>query len=218
MITEHQILDRLTLHSVAEKHYYYGVTWADYLNISDEFGDESHLRLTFDHGVLEIISPKRLHEQLIRLVDMIVSQLAFELGLNIDNCGSMTIRSESAQLGGEPDSSFYIGHEEQVRGVQEIDLAIHPPPDIVVEIDITSPSLNKFNLYASVGVPEIWIYDGKEMRFYALVDKTYQSIAHSKSFSHLSPEMLERYLQIGRTEGSTIMLQLIKNELPTDHQ
>src|ERR1051325_7637324 len=147
MLVESHILDRLTATATAEKHIYYGVSWDAYLQLLEDLGEESSVRLTFYHGVLEIMSPKRLHEQITRLIDMVVTLLAFELGLNVDNCGTMTLRVESAQRGGEPDSCFYIANEARVRGVDEINLQVHPPPDIALEVDITSPSLEKFGLY-----------------------------------------------------------------------
>jgi len=122
MLVESHLLDRLTAHATAEKHIYYGVSWDTYLQLLEDLDDDRSVRLTFNLGVLEIMSPKRLHEQITRLVDMVVTLLAFELGLNVDNCGAMTLRVASAQRGGEPDSCFYIAHEAAVRGVDEIDL------------------------------------------------------------------------------------------------
>ena len=136
MLVEAHVLDRLKASATAEKHIYYGVSWDTYLQLLEELGDDGNARLTFNRGVLEIMSPKRLHEQVTRLVDMVVTLLAFELGLNVDNCGAMTLRVEAAQRGGEPDSCFYVANEAAVRGVENIDLQIHPPPDIVLEVDI----------------------------------------------------------------------------------
>lgn len=208
-------MNRLTSSATAEKHIYYGIPWNTYLQLLDELGDDSSVRLTYSQGVLEVMSPKRRHEQLTRLVDMVVTLLAFELGMNVDNSGAMTLRVDSIESGGEPDSCFYITHESDVRGVEDIDLQIHPPPDIVLEVDITSPSLNKFELYAAAGVPEIWRHDGDEMEFYFLVDRQYQLTANSRSFPNLSSKMLERYIHIGRDEGSTAMLQTVMNEIPS---
>jgi Uma2 family endonuclease len=215
MLAQSDVLDRLTIHATAEKHLYYGVSWDTYLQLLEELADESNVRLTFDRGVLEIMSPKRLHEQITRLIDMIVTLLAFESGLNVDNCGAMTLRVESVQRGGEPDSCFYIANEAAVRGVEEIDLQIHPPPDIVLEVDITSPSLDKFGLYLAARVSEVWRYDGAHMSFYLRAGEQYEIASNSLCFPHLTAAMLENYLAIGRTEGSTAMLQTIKRELPS---
>src|SRR5947207_660723 len=216
MLVESHVLDRLTAAASAEKHIYYGVSWNAYLELLEELGDDRSVRLTFNRGALEIISPKRLHEQITRLIDMVVTLLAFELGLNVDNCGAMTLRVASAQRGGEPDSCFYIANEARVRGVEEINLQVHPPPDIVLEVDITSPSLDKFGLYFAARVPEVWRYDGAQMSFHALTGEQYEIALHSLCFPHLTAAMLERYLTIGREQGSTAMLQTVKNEVTSE--
>jgi len=214
MLVETHVLDRLKASATAEKHIYYGVSWDTYLQLLEELGDDGNVRLTFNRGVLEIMSPKRLHEQVTRLVDMVVTLLAFELGLNVDNCGAMTLRVKAAQHGGEPDSCFYIANEAAVRRVENINLQIHPPPDIVLEVDITSPSLDKFGLYLAARVPEVWRYDGAHMSFYALAEERYDDAPHSLCFPHLTAAMLERYVHVGREQGSTAMLQMVKRDIP----
>ncbi len=138
MLAETDVLDRLAATaSIAEKHFYYGVSWAAYLRLLEDLGDDrpGSIRLTYMDGVLEIMSPKRLHEQTTRLVDMILTLVTFERGMNLDNCGAMTIRADLQENGGEPDSCFYLVNEPAVRGVTEIDLQVHPPPDVVLEVD-----------------------------------------------------------------------------------
>jgi Uma2 family endonuclease len=213
MLVEPHILDRLTANAIAEKHIYYGVSWDTYLQLLEELGDERSVRLTFNHGALEIMSPKRLHEQITRLIDMVVTVLTFELGLNVDNCGAMTLRVASAQRGGEPDSCFYVANEALVRGVDEIDLQIHPPPDIVLEVDITHPSLDKFGLYQAARIPEVWRYDGEHVSFHRLAGEQYEIALSSLCFPHLTAAMLESYLKVGREQGSTAMLQNVRRDI-----
>ncbi|HEV2914209.1 MAG TPA: Uma2 family endonuclease [Pyrinomonadaceae bacterium] len=218
MLVESHVLDHLTAHATAEKHIYYGVSWDIYLQLLKDLGDNRSVRLNFNRGVLEIMSPKRLHEQVTRLVDMVVTLLAFELGLNVDNCGAMTLRVKSAQRGGEPDSCFYIANEAAVRGVDDIDLQVHPPPDIVLEVDITSPSLDKFGLYLAARIPEVWRYDGTHVSFHALTGDEYEKAPHSLCFPNLTAAMLERYLTIGREQGSAAMLQTVKLDVTRTSQ
>ena len=107
-----------------------------------------------------------------------------------------------------------MANESKVRGVAEIDLQVHPPPDVVLEVDITSPSLDKMKLYAVAGVPEVWRFDGAQMRFFVLRgDQEYQSSTHSRNFSHLSAERLTELIRIGREHGSTAMLQAVKSDV-----
>ena len=213
MLAESHVLDQLAVKATAQKHLYYGVSWDTYVHVREVIGDDSNVRLTFSRGVLEIMSPKRLHEQITRLIDMVVGHLAFDLGLNVDNCGAMTLRFEAAQRGGEPDSCFYVANESAVRGLEEIDIQVHPPPDIVLEVDITSPSLDKFGLYLAARIPEVWRFDGADMKFFALVGEEYDPAPNSLSFPSLTAAMLERYVAIGREQGSTVMLKTVKQEI-----
>jgi len=216
MLAETDVLDRLAATAtIAEKHLYYGVSWAAYVRLLDDLGDDrpGGIRLTYSDGTLEIMSPKRLHEQVTRLVDMILTVITFELGVNLDNCGAMTLRVDRQERGGEPDSCFYLANEPAVRGVTEIDLQLHPPPDIVLEVDITNPSLDKTGLYAAAGVPEVWRYDGARMQFLVLTEGGYQAATHSRSFPHLTSERMTNYILSGRERGSATMLQAVQSDL-----
>lgn len=185
MIAEAQIIERLFDHTVTQRRTYYGVTWDAYLQLLDELGNGSRLRLTYAEGVLEVVSPLSEHEELSRLVDLIVAHLALANNQNVKNCGSMTMRSVAVKRGGEPDSNYYIQSEPLVRGVRNIDLAIHPQLDIVLEIDITSPSLSKLALYAALGVPELWRHDGTRLEFHKLTPNGYAVIPYSIAFPEL---------------------------------
>ncbi len=213
MIAEAQVIERLLDHTVTQKRIYYGVSWETYLRLLDELGDGSHLRLTYNRGVMEVMSPKARHERLARTVDIVVMQFALAADKDFLNCGALTMHSVASKRGGEPDSCYYIQSEPLVRAVDDIDLAIHPPPDIVLEIDITSPSLNKFGLYAAVRVPEVWRYDGTRINFHQLTPSGYASITHSLSFPTLSAETLTQLLHTGQTEGTTAMLHAVRAAL-----
>src|SRR3712207_128383 len=113
MLAELNILHRLAVEATVEKRIYYGVTWSSYMRLLEELGDDAHLRLTYDRGVLEVMSPNSLHEQYARLVDMVIALLAFELGQNVSNCGSMTMHAVAVERGGEPDSCYYVATEPQ---------------------------------------------------------------------------------------------------------
>jgi Uma2 family endonuclease len=129
--------------------------------------------MTYDRGTLEIMSPSSEHERYNRTVAQIVEELAVEMDVNIDSLGSTTFRREDIDRGFEPDSCFYIRNVAHVRGKKRIDLSIDPPPDLVIEIDITSPSLDKFPIFAKVGVPEVWRFDGSKLAIYELAGGAY---------------------------------------------
>jgi Uma2 family endonuclease len=112
--------------------------------------------------------------------------------------------------GFEPDSCFYIQHAEAIRNNEEIDLTVDPPPDLVIEIDITSPSLDKFPLYAAVGVPEVWRYDGRHVAIYRLAGERYVEVPHSVVLPLLTTERATRFLEERKQVSSTAWLRAVR--------
>ena len=108
------------------------------------------------------------HETVNRTLAQLVSVIAEEMQVDIINAGSTTFKRRDLARGFEPDSCFYIQNEGRISGRAEIDLDTDPPPDLIIEIDITSPSLNTFPVYAHLGVPEVWRYDGTRVTFFIL--------------------------------------------------
>jgi len=105
-----------------------------------------------------------------------------ETDVDMDSLGSTTFRREDIERGFEPDSRFYIQNAARVRGKKRIDLTVDPPPDLVIEIDITSLSLDKFPTFAQIGVPEVWGYDGNELVIFGLVGGDYRERDASIAF------------------------------------
>ena len=104
--------------------------------------------------------------------------------------GSTTYKREDLERGFEPDASFYIRNAERVRGKSRIDLDVDPPPDLVVEVDITNPSLDKLPIYARLGVPEVWRYDGERLTVFGLRGEGYAEVAESSVLPPLTSEAL----------------------------
>jgi Uma2 family endonuclease len=146
----------------------YNVSWETYERLLADLQDSSAPRMTYDRGTLEIMSPSSEHERYNRIAAQIVEELAVEMNINFDSLGSTTFRREDIDRGFEPDSCFYIQNAMAVRGKKRIDLSVDPPPDLVIEIDITNPSLDKFPIFAQVGVPEVWRFDGSRLAIYEL--------------------------------------------------
>ena len=151
----------------------YNVSWETYERLLADLQDASAPRLTYDRGTLEIMSPSSERERYNRTVAQIVEELVVEMNINFDNLDSTTFRREEIDRGFEPDSCFYIQNAARVRGQKRIDLAVDPPPGLVIEIDITSPSLDKFLLFAQTGVPEVWRFDGSRLSIYELAGGEY---------------------------------------------
>lgn len=151
-----------------------GVSWSTYQALVQDLAEKPNKRLTYDHQWLEIMTPLPEHEANKRLLGRIVEATTEELGLEIYSLGSTTWSREDLQRGLEPDECYYITAESQVRGKKRIDLTVDPPPDLAIEIDITSSSLDRLEIYASLRIKEIWRFDGERLLIYVLDGKSYQ--------------------------------------------
>ena len=136
----------------------HNVSWGTYERLIDERGERSVPRFFYDRGELEIVSPSAAHNRVSRIVALLIELVAQEMDLDVDSVGSTTFKSEGLDRGFEPDECFYFSNNaERVRGKKSIDLdAGDPPPDLVVEVDLTNPSLNKLPIYGHLGVAEVW--------------------------------------------------------------
>src|SRR5712691_10796692 len=151
----------------------HSVSWGTYERLLTDLANQSSTRLTYDRGILEIMCPLPEHEECNRTLALLVEVLAEEMHIDVRNFGSTTFRRADLARGFEPDSCFYIQHEADISGKSTIDLTVDPPPDLVIEVDITSDSLDKLPIYAQVGVPEVWRYDGQRLRISILTAERY---------------------------------------------
>ncbi len=176
--------------SVERKVILHNVRWETYERLLAEQESSSAPRLTYDRGELEITSPSTEHEEYNRTIALLVEMFAVEAGLDVRNVGSMTLRREDLERGFEPDSCFYVQNETRVSGKTQIDLSVDPPPDLVIEVDITSPSLNKHPIYAQIGVPEVWRYDGGSLEILSLQRTEYTAVPESGTLPPLTSAVL----------------------------
>lgn len=187
------------------------VRWETYECLLTDFEDSSAPRLTYDRGVLEIMSPLPEHEERNRAVAMLVEIIAAEWDLDVRNLGSTTFKREDLARGFEPDSCFYIQNAERIHGRTRIDLRADPPPDLVIEIDITHPSLDKFPIYAQIGVPEIWRWNGAAMAIFALENGTYAERDASLTLPPLDRATLTRFVEESKSERRTAWLRSLRD-------
>lgn len=173
------------------------VSWDDYENYLAEIGDDFRLRLSYDEGRLEIMSPSFEHENISDHFPVLIFVLATECGLKYQGARSTTMRKKSRGKGIEADNSYYFKNLAAVRGKKQIDLNLDPPPDLALEIDITSPSLKKLDIYAAIGVPELWHYRHQRLQFFRLENGTYAEITHSDLFPFLTPDVFLAHLRQG---------------------
>lgn len=177
------------------------VPWQTYLSLLKSRG-ERHVRLTYYRGVLEIMTLSKLHEILSEVLGGFVKVIAGEYGLEVQSAGSMTMHLEELQTGAEADKSYYIGHEELVRERDEYDPTIDPPPDLVVEVDLSSKSTRRLLVFAALGIPELWHCEGGRLAFKALgKDGEYEVVEQSLSFPGLTAAAVQSFLDRRGTIG-----------------
>ena len=182
-----------------------GVDWQTYQALSRALTGR-HLRLTYDHGNLELMTISRLHGTCSRLLGRLIFVLAEEFGLPISSCGDMTCDRQDLDRGVEPDESFYLANEPLMRAKQEIDLTTDPPPDLIVEIDISRSSRNRLAIYAAMRVPEVWQFDGETLRVHRRgPDGQYQISGASSHFPRVPIQGLADFLR-RRTQMDEVSL------------
>ena len=187
-----------------------GISWETYERLLADHGDRSVPRFAYDRGVLEAMSPSVEHEGLARTIAMIVSVVAEEREIDVFDAGSTTFKREDLERGFEPDGCFYIQNERRIRGKRRIDLTVDPPPDLVIEVDITSPSLDKLPIYAHIGVPEVWRHDGERLSIFRLEGGQYVEASASRVLPPLDADVLSEFVAASWTQGRTAWVRAVR--------
>ena len=182
-----------------------GISWQTYETLLAEIGDRP-IRLTYNRGNLKIMVPSPEHEVYKEVMGRFVDTLAEELDVIIEPLGSTTFKRPEF-LGVEPDKCFYIQNASAIKGKKRIDMSQDPPPDLVVEIDITSRSQSSLQVYAGLGVPEVWIYNGSRLRINRLENGEYVERDRSLAFPNVPILEIVRFLEQAETMD---YLQLVK--------
>jgi len=179
----------------AQRFVLHNVSWEQYGKFLEAIG-ENHVRVTYDRGSIEFMSPLPIHERYKHFFLLFFFALSKETGVKIYGMGSTTFRSPEADRGLEPDESYYIQSAAQVRDLTAVDLTVDPPPDLAIEIDITSSVLNRMGVYAGLGIPEVWRCDGQVLEAFCLgADRRYKRTPNSSTFPFLP---LDEVLQLIR--------------------
>ncbi|MBW4476892.1 MAG: Uma2 family endonuclease [Tolypothrix brevis GSE-NOS-MK-07-07A] len=180
----------------------YSIDWQQFENILNDLGEHRAARIAYDNGTLEIMTPLPEHEIYKEVISDAVKDIAEELELNYESYGSTTWRRERKMAGVEADNCFYFQNEALVRGRLDVNLNQDPPPDLALEIDVTNKSLDRFGIYARLGVPELWCYDSGKLKIYQLQDGEYLESETSMVFPSLPirelPKLIEQYRADGR--------------------
>lgn len=150
--------------------------------------------------------PSPEHEEYVDLIQDLTRLLVRTLGLRMESRGTALLKRELRATGAQPDGCFYIQHATQIIGKRQLDLSVDPPPDIVVEVDLSTDSLGKFSIYATLEVPEIWRYDGVLFEIYHLADGQYEEAQASQAFPFLTADVMMRVLEQDKQYGQDAAL------------
>jgi Uma2 family endonuclease len=185
----------------------HNISWQTFETLLKETGEDRGSRFAYDGGTLEIMTPLYEHENPKIQFDRFIVALAEELAIEVKSAGSTTLKRKIVNRGIEPDNCYYIQNEPAVRGRQELDLESAPPPDLAIEIDISSSSVDKLGIYSALGVPELWRYNGRVLKFYQLVEGEYAEREFSVAFPLVSVTDMSRFIEQSKTSGEIELLK-----------
>lgn len=182
---------------------FHDVSWEEYEQLIEELGEARGRRVSYNEGTLQIMTVSSEHESYATFINRLISHLSFRLRINIRFFGSATMRKKTKAKANEPDACFYIQSAPAIGNRIQIDFAVDPPPDVVVEVDIHHDSRDKFSIYAALGVPEIWRYDGQELTIHSLQEDQYIKVERSLALPMLSGGALTDFLALLPKDGES---------------
>jgi Uma2 family endonuclease len=194
----------------------YDIDWKTYTRLLRAFEGRRRFRLTYDRGTLEIMSPLWEHEGPAYVFGSFIDVLTDELNLPRRSGRTITLRRRRAQRGLEPDNCYWIANAPRVQGRARLDLRTDPPPDLAIEIDVTSSSLDRMSIYAALGVPEVWRLSPQGLTFNALRGRAYQDQPTSLSFPGLTPADLSGFLTQLVHADETVLLRQFRQWVRQD--
>ncbi|MGI8642479.1 MAG: Uma2 family endonuclease [Pyrinomonadaceae bacterium] len=189
----------------------HNISWNSYKKITDTLQNETPAHFTFDRGNLEIMVLSLKHENLKKILAMLFERLTEILEIEIFAGGSTTFQREDLERGFEPDECYYIRNAELMRGKETVNLEFDPPPDLTIEIDIKHSSLNRMNIFAAIGIPEVWHYDDKNLTIYLLKGKNYRESTESLALPKVSSIELVKLIETGKNSTRKEFLLQIAN-------
>jgi Uma2 family endonuclease len=192
------------------------ITWQEFESILEELGEHRAARIAYDNGLLEIMAPLPVHEDDKEIIGDLIKALLEELDIEFRSLGSTTYKSEAMLKGIEPDQCFYIQNEPAIRGKKRLDLSIDPPPDLALEIDVTSRTHR--SIYAALKVPELWRFENGTLQINILRLNAYEESPESSIFPNFPlTEVIPRYLReskiVGRNKALKAFRQWVRGQI-----
>ena len=192
------------------------IDWPEFEAILTELGDRRSTRMAYNNRTLTIVAPLFAHEKSKIVLGDLVTILLDELEIDHDASGSTTLKRQDLKKGVEPDDSFYIQNFERILNKDRLDLAIDPPPDLAIEMDLTSKT--DVSLYEALNVPELWRYDSGKLRIDVLQNGKYVQVQSSPTFpgwpiAKLAERFIDRSRAVGRGKAMREFRQWVRSHL-----
>lgn len=188
------------------------VSWETFVALAD--GRRGSVpRMTYSDGVLEMMSPKRKHENLGCLIGRMIEAYSEIKGIEILSVASVTVKRSDLKKAYEADESYYVTNIDQVLAKEELDFEVDPAPDLVVEVELTSSAIDKLELFAAMQVREVWRHDGTSVQFYRWVDGSYTPVPTSLELPGLDSTLINRFLEQRLQVGETTFIRAFRSEI-----
>ncbi len=188
----------------------HNISWSTYESLLRDCPDAPSPRFTYDRGDLLIMVTSPEHEEINVAISILINTLAEELNIEWRGFGSTTYKREDLQRGFEPDACFYFENESLMRGKKRLDLSRDPAPDLVVEIDITNSTMKKLELFAAFKIPEVWRFDGSEVRMYWFREGQYIEREHSLALPPVTVGKVNQLLNMGQSLGRLEWIKIVR--------
>lgn len=178
------------------------VPWANYLVLGQALADRPGLRITYDCGVLEIMTTSHEHEAWKKRLNRLIEALLDELGMPFESGGNMTFQRADLNRAIEPDDCYWIAREPAMRGRDDFDQTRDPPPDLAIEIEYSRSAVNRMAIYAALRILEVWRYDGQTLSVHTLSGDGYAEAERSPTFPAIPVREIARFLRADPTRDS----------------
>jgi Uma2 family endonuclease len=190
-----------------------GVTWESYVSLCDDIV-RGATRITYDQGRMEIVTVSHYHERVKTVLARLIEAYSDASGIVVEGLGSTTFRRKELLRGLEPDACYYIANASIIFGLEELDLSIHPAPDLAIEVDISPPDVSKQPIYAALSVPEIWRFTPSRGIEFLLRDGTeYVRTASSPNFPHWAAAEINELIEFGLARGQSAAAAELRRRL-----
>jgi len=188
----------------------HGVSWQTFQQLLADRGERCGVLLAYDRGTVELRMPSQAHEWVKTILTQVVEAVAFARDTHYRGLGSTTFGREGLARGFEPEACFYLEHADAIAPDRPLDLTVDPPPDLVIEVDITRSSLDKLPIYAALGVPEVWRYMDGQVEIRCLTADAYLVSDTSRVLPGINANMVTRFIGEARaTANQTVWFKSV---------